>query len=212
MFALLMPVVPCVAGKSVSIPQWVHDSGSPDTKVAVLLPGAANAEALAQHCSQLRGCAIGQEVGLGVQGKADISGASCVVFMTYAFFNSISANDSHLSSWSAVILDEAHERKADADTTFVRLTAACKARPDLKAVVMSAVIEPKLFADRWTKQGLSVGVLDIPGVVFPIKDQWFCEDSWDPRARGAIQSLAIECVRVYLQVSPPEYACCPKIQ
>lgn len=69
-------------------------------------------------------------------------------------------------------------------------------------VVMSAFIAPSLFIGSVKKQGVTTDVLEVPGVVFPIKDEWFCEDSWDPKSAGAIQSLALECVRVYLQ------ACC----
>lgn len=191
----------CIAGKSVSVPQWVYDSSPPSSKVVVLLPRAVSAEGLAQYVSQLRGCAVGQQVGLGVAGKADMSEASRIVLMTYGFFNTISAADANLSSWTAVIMDEAHERKADADAVFVRLTAVCKARPDFKMVVMSAVIAPKLLADSVQKQGVSTSMLDVPGVVFPIKDEWFSEESWDPSSTGAIESLALECVRVYLQAN-----------
>ena len=191
-----------IAGKSVSVPQWVYDSSHPNNKVAVLLRRVASAEGLAQHVSQLRGCAVGQEIGLGIAGRADMSEASRIVFMTYGFFNTISAADATLSSWSAVIMDDAHERKADADAIFARLTAACKARADFKMVVMSAFIAPSLFTGSLKKQGVTTDVLEVPGVVFPIKDEWFCDDSWDPTSAGAIQSLALECVRVYLQ------ACC----
>ena len=178
----------------------MYDSSPPSSKVAVLLPRAVSAEGLAHYVSQLRGCAVGQQVGLGVAGKADMSEASRIVFMTYGFFNTISAADANLSSWSAVIMDEAHERKADADAVFVRLTAVCKARPEFKVVVMSAFIAPQLLADSVQKQGVSTSVLDVPGVVFPIKDEWFSEESWDPSSTGAIKSLALECIRVYLQV------------
>ena len=183
-----------------SVAQWIYDSNHPDSKVAVLVPRASSAESLAQYVSRLRGSVVGQHVGLGAAGKAAVSEASRIVFMTYSFFTSISADDTNLSAWSAVILDEAHERKAEADAVFLRLSAACKARHDLKMVVMSAFVDPGLFARNLQQQSLSTGVLEVPGVVFPIKDEWFCEETWNPTAPGAIQSLALECVRVYLQV------------
>lgn len=188
------------AGKSVSVPQWMYDSGQPDSKVAVLVSRASVAEGLAQYVSRLRGCAVGQQVGLGAAGKADISEASRIVFMTHSFFNTISVADPNLSMWGAVIVDEAHERKAEADAVFLRLVAACKARRDFKLVIMSAFIDPSLFAGKLQKQNVPSAVLEVPGVVFPIKDIWFCEEAWNPTAAGAVQSLALECVRVYLQV------------
>ena len=47
--------------------------------------------------------------------------------------------------WGAVILDEAHERKKEADELLVRMAAACKVRPSFKVVIMSATIEPATF-------------------------------------------------------------------
>ena len=188
------------AGKSVSVPQWIYDSSHPDSKVAVLVPHASAAENLAQHVSRLRGCIIGQQVGSGAAGRANVSEASRIVYMTYSFFSTISAADADLSAWCAVILDEAHGHKSEADAVFLRVTAACKARRDFKMVVMSPFIDPHLLAGSLHKRNVSTAVLEVPGVVFPIKDEWFCEETWNSTAPGAIQSLALECVRVYLQV------------
>ena len=188
------------AGKSVSIPQWAYDNSHPDNKVAVLVSGKATAEGLAQHISQLRGCTVGQEVGLGVSGRTHMSDASHIIFLSYDYFSTISAADATLSSWGVVIMDDAHERTAKADAIFVKLLSACKVRPELKVVIMSAFMDAAIFADSLRKNSISTQTLDVPGVMFPIRDEWFCEEPWNPSARGAIQTLALECVRVHLQV------------
>ena len=188
------------AGKSVAVPQWLYDAADPSRKIAVLVSQPSAAESLAQYVSQLRRCNVGQEVGLGIAGKAEMSDASRIIFMTYSFFAGISASDKTLSAWSAVILDDAHERRADADAVFLRSTAACQARQDLQMVVMSAYIDPDVFVRAAKKAKVEAKVLDMQGVTFPIKDVWYCEQNWDPTTPGAIQALALECARVYIEV------------
>lgn len=193
------------AGKSVMVPQWVADSSHPSRSdqqaVAVLVPRRAIAEGLAKHVSEMRGCALGEEVGLGIAGVASITKASRLVFMTYGFFMGVTTKDQLYSKWSAVILDEAHERKADADKIMVQLTAACKARPDFKAIIMSATIDNSVYVNNLKANQVpgNIASMDVPGATFPVKDVWFEREAWDPTKPSAVTELALETIWVYLQ-------------
>lgn len=103
--------------------------------------------------------------------------------------------------WGAVILDEAHERKREADHLLVLMAAACKVRPNFKVVVMSATIEPSTFVDMLKGNGVPGPhpALDVEGVTFPVKDVWWEGETWDPQKDTAMTDLALECTRVYLQ-------------
>ena len=189
-----------------TVPQWVFDNylalRERVMPVVVLVPRRAIAEGLSQYISKVRGCELGQEVGLGMGGAAFMSADSRIIFMTYGFFLGVSQGSQHFDKWGAIILDEAHERKAEADKLLPSLAAACKARPDFKAVIMSATIEPKVFIDNLKSNGVpgNVPTIDVPGVTFPVDDVWWeGDDSWDPQADGAMQDLALESIRVYLQ-------------
>lgn len=89
------------AGKSVTVPQWVYDHhtalGTPVLPVAVLVPRRAIAEGLSKHVSEIRGCKLGEEVGLGMGGTAVWTTSSRIVFMTYGFFMGITISDQHFS-------------------------------------------------------------------------------------------------------------------
>ena len=67
-------------------------------------------------------------------------------------------------------------------------------------IVMSAYIDPDVFVRAAKQAKVPVRMLNIQGVSFPIKDVWYCEQSWDPTTPGAVQALAMECARVYIEV------------
>ena len=187
------------------VSQWVADHFSPSQvapkPVAVLVPRRAIAEGLAKYVSELRGCAVGQGVGLGMAGTAFISPQSMIVFMTYGFFKGLCTDDPSFSKWSSVVLDEAHERKLEADQLMVKMAAACKARSDFKAVVMSATIDPSVYVDNLKANQVpnNIAAIAVPGVTFPVDTVWYERDPWDPTQPSALSDLALETIWVYLK-------------
>ena len=142
-------------GKTVTCPQWMLDAvlSQPNDRmsqkpVAVLVPRKAIAQGLSKYISMVRGVELGQEVGLGCGDEVKLSDKTKLAFFTYGFFRAISTSDKNLSKWGCVVLDEAHERNPDADYCFTIMGRACCARPEFKAVVMSATIDVKEFADK----------------------------------------------------------------
>jgi hypothetical protein len=65
-----------------------------------------------------------------------------------------------------VVLDEVHERQAQADFLLILLRDLLRARSDLKLVLMSATIDPTLFVRYFAGFG-HVPVLTIEGRTFP---------------------------------------------
>ena len=144
-------------GKTVTVPQWVYDhtfceeSGAfSKSRVAVLVPRKAIAIGLAGYISSVRKVKLGQEIGLGTGDGVNFSAESRLVFMTYGFFQAITQSDQNFSKWDAVILDEAHERNPSADILLARMAATCKERKKFKAIIMSATIDVKQFAEAVT--------------------------------------------------------------
>ena len=77
--------------------------------------------------------------------------------------------------WGGVVLDEAHERKVDADKLLVQLAAACKARPNFKVVVMSATIATSVYTDMLKGNGVAgpCHPFSVKGVTFPVTTIWW---------------------------------------
>ena len=79
-----------------------------------------------------------------------VSSSTRIAFFTYGFFRAVSKTDATLSRWGAVILDEAHERNIDAELLLPMMGMAARARPEFKAIVMSATIDVRVFAQKLT--------------------------------------------------------------
>jgi len=189
-------------GKTVSVPQWVFDevffaAGKPG-RVAVLVPRRAIAEGLADYISKTRKVALGTEVGVGVSGNVQFDDSTRLLFATYGFFRAISQDDEHFSKWDAILLDEAHERNVDADFLMPLMVKATVARPDFRAVVMSATIDVEKFAGSLSANmgGVHVPSLSVEGVTFPVEDIW-ADSVWDPNADGAIVNLCAFVIDVF---------------
>lgn len=135
------------SGKSTKVPQILLDSCGLKGRVAVLEPRRLAARMLADRVARERGGAAGGEVGYRVRFEDKTGPATRIVFETEGILLRELVSDPQLKKYSAIILDEFHERHIHADITL----AAClelqrTSRPDLLLVVMSATLDEKKLA------------------------------------------------------------------
>ena len=94
--------------------------------------------------------------------------------------------ESDLDNYSAVIMDEAHERSLNTDVLFGLLREVISRRHDLKLIVTSATMDSDKFASFFG----NVPVFQIPGRTFPV-EMFFSrnpvEDYVDASVKQAIQ-------------------------
>lgn len=92
--------------------------------------------------------------------------ATKLVFMTDgALLNEVMREDD-LAAYSAIVVDEAHERSMDTEVLLCLLKVVLRRRKTLKLVIMSATLNAKLFIDYFQRSEL-IEVKDIE--MFPIK-------------------------------------------
>lgn len=135
------------SGKSTKVPQLLLDSGALKGRIAVLEPRRLAARMLADRVAKERGGAAGGEVGYRVRFEDRTGPKSRIIFETEGILLRELVSDPLLTKYSAIILDEFHERHIHGDITL----AACLAlqqgpRPDLLIVVMSATLDEKALA------------------------------------------------------------------
>ena len=76
-----------------------------------------------------------------------------------------SLRDADLDQYSAIIMDEAHERSLNTDVLFGLLRDVVARRRDLKLIVTSATMDAGKFSDFFG----NVPIFHIPGRTFPVE-------------------------------------------
>ena len=138
---------PAGSGKSTKVPQLLLDSGKFKGRIAVLEPRRLAARMLAARVAGERGGVPGGETGYRVRFEDRTGPKTRLVFETEGILLRELVSDPLLKNYSAIILDEFHERHIHGDLTL----AACLAlqrgpRPDLLVAVMSATLDEKALS------------------------------------------------------------------
>ncbi|NLO92550.1 MAG: ATP-dependent helicase HrpB [Elusimicrobia bacterium] len=173
------------SGKSTQVPQILLDRGIVKGKIAVLQPRRLAARMLAARVAQERGCALGSEVGYRVRFDDKTSKATRLIFETEGILLRELLTDPLLSSYSAVILDEFHERHLHGDMAL----AVCRAlqagkRPDLLLIAMSATLDERDLSAKLAP----CEAIAAQGRLYPV-EQLYCDGAtaklphWDAAAR-----------------------------
>ena len=189
-------------GKTVLVAQWVYDHGCfargrEKSRVAVVVPRKGIAEGLAKYVSKVRGCEVGEAVGYGTGDAVVMSHGTALCFMTYGFFGAITTRCTNFDTWSAVVLDEAHERHVEADVILAQLGRVCRARAgQFWGIVMSATMDVDKFVGFLEVNGApSCGRLEVPGATFPVEEVWPAQ-GWEADGPQAQHNLAIEVLKI----------------
>jgi ATP-dependent RNA helicase DHX8/PRP22 len=94
-----------------------------------------------------------------------------VLFMTDHILLNECLQDTMLTKYSCIIIDEAHERSIHTDLLLGMIKDALNNRPDLKVVITSATIDPDIFVDYFGGLDLCP-VLRVSGRTFPVEVFW----------------------------------------
>ncbi|KAL4525206.1 hypothetical protein Ndes2526A_g07284 [Nannochloris sp. 'desiccata'] len=154
------------SGKTTQMTQYLAEAGFTSTgKIGCTQPRRVAAMSVAKRVAEEVGCRLGEEVGYAIRFEDCTSQNTVIKYMTDGMLLREALLDDSLSSYSVIILDEAHERTIHTDVLFGLLKGVIQRRTDLKIIVTSATLD----ADKFSGYFFSCPIFTIPGRTFPVK-------------------------------------------
>lgn len=168
------------SGKTTLIPLFYLESAAPDEKIAITQPRRVAARSVADYVAELYGCRVGEEIGYTVRFDDQTSEGTRVNFMTEGVLLRKMHNDPLLREYTAVMVDEAHERNLHIDILLGLLKRLQRERlqaglPQLKIIVASATLEQEKLQTYFDGSPL----VEVPGRLHPVNVQYSEKEPYD---------------------------------
>ena len=154
------------SGKTTQMTQYMVELGL--TKRGIIgctQPRRVAAVSVAKRVAEEFGCALGEQVGYSIRFEDVTSKETIIKYMTDGMLMREYLADNDLNRYSALMLDEAHERTIHTDVLFGLLKDLCRRRPDLKIIVTSATLDAEKFSTYFFQSP----IFTIPGRTFPVE-------------------------------------------
>uniref|UniRef100_A0A803TC91 RNA helicase n=1 Tax=Anolis carolinensis TaxID=28377 RepID=A0A803TC91_ANOCA len=153
------------SGKTTQLTQYLHEDGYTDYgMIGCTQPRRVAAMSVAKRVSEEMGVSLGEEVGYAIRFEDCTSENTVIKYMTDGILLRESLREADLDHYSAIIMDEAHERSLNTDVLFGLLREVVARRSDLKLIVTSATMDAEKFAAFFG----NVPIFHIPGRTFPV--------------------------------------------
>ncbi|UZJ51768.1 hypothetical protein CBS101457_001088 [Exobasidium rhododendri] len=167
------------SGKTTQVAQFLHEEGyTRNGLIGCTQPRRVAAMSVAKRVSEEMEVELGSVVGYAIRFEDCTSDKTLIKYMTDGVLLRESLNEGDLDRYSAIILDEAHERSLSTDVLMGLLKKILTRRRDLKLIVTSATMN----ADKFARFYGDAPTFTIPGRTFPV-DVLFsktpCEDYVD---------------------------------
>jgi len=158
------------SGKTTQIPLIVWELLGSQEKVAITQPRRLATRSVSSYVAKKLGCQIGEEVGYQIRFEDRTTEGTRINFMTDGILLRKIQEDPLLREYSAVMVDEAHERSLNIDFVLGLLKRLQRKRreaglPPLKIIVTSATLEKEKFAQYFG----DAPILEIPGRLYPVE-------------------------------------------
>jgi pre-mRNA-splicing factor ATP-dependent RNA helicase DHX38/PRP16 len=193
-YQLIVCLVPPL-GKTTQLTQYLHEDGYTGFgMVGCTQPRRVAAMSVAKRVADEMEIELGEDVGYSIRFEDCTSDRTMIKYMTDGILLRESLREPDLDHYSAIIMDEAHERSLNTDVLFGLLRSVVARRSDLKLIVTSATMDAKKFADFFG----NIPVYTIPGRTFPV-DLLFSKNHVEDYVDAAVK----QAVQIHLTMSIP---------
>ncbi|PWZ01148.1 putative PRP16-RNA-dependent ATPase [Testicularia cyperi] len=174
------------SGKTTQLAQFLHEDGYTNYgMIGCTQPRRVAAMSVAKRVSEEMECELGSTVGYSIRFEDCTSDKTRIKYMTDGVLLRESLNEGDLDRYSAIILDEAHERSLSTDVLMGLLKKILQRRRDLKLIVTSATMNADKFASFYG----GAQMFTIPGRTFPVDTMFSktpCEDYVESAVKQAL--------------------------
>lgn len=154
------------SGKTTQIPKMLLEAGASQRgKIGCTQPRRVAAMSVSKRVAEELGATWGREVGCKMRFNDDTGRDTQIKFMTDGILLAEIQSDPMLRQYSALMLDEAHERSLNIDFLLGYLRGLLKRRPDLKLVVASATLDTQAFSEAFG----GAPIIEVSGRMFPVE-------------------------------------------
>uniref|UniRef100_A0A0B7ADJ4 RNA helicase n=1 Tax=Arion vulgaris TaxID=1028688 RepID=A0A0B7ADJ4_9EUPU len=171
------------SGKTTQLTQYLHEDGyTRFGMIGCTQPRRVAAMSVAKRVAEEMNVKLGEEIGYAIRFEDCTSEKTLIKYMTDGILLRESLRESDLDNYSAIIMDEAHERSLSTDVLFGLLRNVVARRHDLKLIVTSATMDASKFATFFG----NVPVFIIPGRTFPV-DIMYAKNSQEDYVDSAVK-------------------------
>ncbi|CDU23514.1 probable PRP2-RNA-dependent ATPase of DEAH box family [Sporisorium scitamineum] len=148
-YQVLIVVGETGSGKTTQLPQFLHEAGYTKNgkKVGCTQPRRVAAMSVAARVAEEMGVRLGRECGYSIRFEDCTSDDTVIKYMTDGMLLREFLTEPDLGSYSALIIDEAHERTLSTDVLFGLVKDIARFRPDLKLLISSATLDAEKFSE-----------------------------------------------------------------
>ena len=165
-YQVLIVVGETGSGKTTQIPQYLHEAGytKDGSKVGCTQPRRVAAMSVAARVAEEMGVKVGNEVGYAIRFEDATSDKTILKYMTDGMLLREFLTEPDLGAYSALMIDEAHERTLHTDILFGLVKDIARFRPELKLLISSATMDAQKFAKYFD----DAPIFNIPGRRYPV--------------------------------------------
>ncbi|WP_345473835.1 ATP-dependent RNA helicase HrpA [Glutamicibacter ectropisis] len=163
------------SGKTTQLPKMLIELGLAEQgMIGHTQPRRLAARTVAERIAEEMGTQIGDEVGFHVRFTGEVSRQTKLKVMTDGILLAEIQRDRLLKKYSAIIIDEAHERSLNIDFLLGYLKQIMPQRPELKIIITSATIDPERFAAHFgttlpNGELQPAPIIEVSGRTFPVE-------------------------------------------
>jgi pre-mRNA-splicing factor ATP-dependent RNA helicase DHX16 len=177
------------SGKTTQVAQYLYEAGycKGGKRIGCTQPRRVAAMSVAARVSYEMGRKLGTLCGYSIRFEDCTTDQTRIKFMTDGMLLRDFLNEPDLASYSAIIIDEAHERSLHTDILLGLCKELCAYRSDMRVIISSATLE----ADKFSAFFGGAPSFHIPGRRFPVQVKYAVEPEPDYVVAAVVTALQI---------------------